>query len=138
MVHSLYTHSVAVPAYAYATLTTGAHAGVAVDMNKYGNNFRDALFVLVVGTVTNGTFTVTMNESDAANMAGATAVDSFRVTGTLPVFDSTTDETTYTWGVRPTLRYVQATITVDSGAAGGPVAATAVLSDGSTAPPIRS
>jgi hypothetical protein len=129
--------SVSVMALASATLTTGTSTGTIVDMNPLGNNFRDVEFVLTVGTITNGTFTITMFESDASNFAGPTAVDSFRVTGTLPVFDSTTDDQIYTWSVRPTKRYVRLTCTIASGAAGGPCAAVAVLSNGSTNPPRR-
>src|SRR4029077_9203695 len=119
----------------YGTLTTGTTTGTIVDMNTLGNNFRDVMFVLNVGTITNGTFTITMFEPDASNFAGPTAVDSFRVTGTLPVFDSTTDDQNYAWAVRPTNRYVRLTCTIATGAAGGPVACTAILTNGSNNPP---
>lgn len=136
-VHTAYDHAVAVAAFPYGTLTTGATNGTAVNTGLLGNGFRDVLFVLTVGTITNGTFTITLDESTAANMAGSTAVDSGRVQGTLPVFDSDTDNTIYTWGVRPTKQYVRAICTVADGAAGGPIAAVAIMSAGSTAPPRR-
>ncbi len=129
--------SVLAAALPYGTLTTGTTTGTIVDMNPLGNAFRDVMFVLNVGTITNGTFTITMFESDASNFAGPTAVDSFRVTGTLPVFDSATDDQNYAWSVRPTKRYVRLTCTIASGAAGGPVACTAILSGGSNNPPRR-
>lgn len=134
---TMMNQTVVAPALLYATLTTSTTTGAVVDMNPLGNAFRDAMFVLTAGTITNGTFTITMFESDASNFAGPTAIDSFRVTGTLPVFDSTTDDQSYAWSVRPTKRYVRLTCTVASGAAGGPVAAVAILSGGSNNPPRR-
>lgn len=127
----------AVKALATTTVTTGGGAvtGNAVDLGASGNNFRDVLFIVNSGTLTDGSYAVTVQECDTSGGSYA-AIDAGRVLGTLPAFALTDDGVWKSFGVRPTKRYVQLVITPTTATSGGPFTATAVLGNGSNNPPV--
>jgi hypothetical protein len=132
---TLADQATAVKALATTTVTTVAVTGVAVDLGLNNNNFRDVLFVVNSGALTDGTYAVMVQEC-ATSGGSYTAVDSSRVIGTLPAFASTDDGVWKQFGVRPTQRYVQVVITPTAATSGGPFTVTAVLGNGSFGPPV--
>jgi hypothetical protein len=132
-----FSGTLAVKALASGTVQTGTTNGVTVDTGIYANNFRDVLFVIHSGTLTDGSYAVTVEESDASG-SGYAAVDSGRVLGSLPTFAATDDNVWNSFGVRPTKRYVRVVVTATGATTGGVLAATAVLGNGGNNPAARS
>ena len=130
---NLFSNNYVVKALASGTVQTGTTNGVAIDLAQGGNNFRDVLFAIHSGTLTDGSYAVTVEESDSSG-SGYAAVDSSRVLGSLPTFASTDDNVWNSFGVRPTKRYVRVVVTATSATTGGVLAATAVLGSGSNNP----
>lgn len=133
---SLYSQSLAVKALDSGTVQTGTINGIAIDTGLYSNNFRDVLFIVHSGTLTDGSYAVTVEESDSSG-SGYAAVDTWRVQSSLPTFASTDDNVWNSFGVRPTKRYVRIVITATSATTGGILAATAVLGNGGNNPAAR-
>lgn len=132
-----FTGTLAIEALATATVDNDPVLSSAIDLGLLGNNFRDLLVVVKAGTLADGTFAVTVTECDTSD-GSYTAVASSRVLGSLPAFDSSTDDGALkSFGVRPTKRYVKVTITPSDGTDGGPFTVTAVLGNGSNNPPVR-
>lgn len=134
---TLYSQSLAVRALTSGTVQTGITNGLAIDMSLFGNNFRDVLFIVHSGTLTDGSYAVTVEESDASG-SGYAAVDTWRVLGSLPTFAATDDNVWNSFGVRPTKRYVRVVVTATGATTGGVLAATAVLGSGGNSPAARS
>lgn len=134
---SLYSQSLAVKALASATVQTGTTNGIAIDTAVFSNNFRDILFIVHSGTLTDGSYAITVEESDSSG-SGYAAVDTWRVLGSLPTFASTDDNVWNSFGVRPNKRYVRIVVTATSATTGGVLAATAVLGTGGNNPVARS
>lgn len=126
--------TLAVKALASGTVQTGPTNGVAIDTAVFGNNFRDVSFVIISGALTDGSYAVTVEESDSSG-SGYAAVPSRRVVGSLPSFASASDDDVVkSVGVRPTKRYVRVVITATGATTGGVLAAVAVLGNGSNSP----
>ena len=133
---NLYTNVLPVLALQSGTVQTGTANGAAVDTGLYSNNFRDVLFVLTSGTLTDGSYAVSVEESDSSGL-GYAAVDSSRVLGSAPTFALTDDNTVKYVGVRPTKRYVRVVITATSATTGGTLSALAILAAGGNHPVTR-
>lgn len=134
---TLFHESLAVKALATTTVTSAAATGVAVDMDTFNNDFRDALFIVNSGTLVDGSYAVTVQEC-ATSGGSYTPVDPSRILGSLPSFASTDDGVWKSFGVVPDLRYVQVVITPTGATSGGPFTATAVLGNGSFNPALTS
>jgi hypothetical protein len=106
-------------------------------MGVFSNNFRDVLFVITSGTLTDGSYAFTVQESDSSG-SGYAAVDSSRVLGSLPTFALTDDSVLNSFGVRPTKRYVRLVCTATGATSGGVLVATAILGGGGNHPAARS
>lgn len=132
---SVYNNTLAVKALQSQTVQTGTVNGTAVDTALYSNNFQDVLFVVHSGTLTDGSYAITVEESDSSGSGYAAAS---RVLGSLPTFAATDDNVWNSFGVRPTKRYVRIVVTATSATSGGVLAATAVLGNGSNNPVARS
>lgn len=132
-----YNSTLVQKALASATIQTGTTNGIAIDTGVFGNNFREVLFVIHSGALTDGSYAVTAEESDASG-SGYAAVDSGRVVGSLPTFALTDDNVWNSFGVRPTKRYVRVVVTAAGATTGGVLAATAVLGSGGNNPVARS
>jgi hypothetical protein len=136
MARTLYSQSLAVKALASGTVQTGATNGIAIDTQLFNNNFRDLVFVIHSGTLTDGSYAVTVEECDTSG-GSYSAVESWRVLGSLPTFAATDDNVWNSFGVRPTKRYVRIVVTATSATTGGILAATAILGGGSLNPAAR-
>lgn len=134
---NVYSNTLAVKALNSGTIQTGTTTGVAVDTGVFSNNFRDVLFVITSGALTDGTYAVTVEESDQSG-SGFAAVNSSRVLGPLPSFAATDDDTVKSFGVLPNKRYVRIVVTATTATTGGVLVATAILGAGSNNPAARS
>ena len=64
---TLHGNSVSAKALAIGTISTDtATNGTAVDTALYSNNFRDVKFVVLSGAITDGSYAVTVEESDSS------------------------------------------------------------------------
>lgn len=134
---TLYSQTLAAKALPSGTVQTGTTNGTAVDTAVFNNNCRDILFVITSGTLTDGSYAVTVEESDASG-SGYAAVESWRVLGSLPTFAVTDDNVQNSFGVRPTKRYVRIVVTATGATTGGVLVASAILGGGSLGPTARS
>jgi hypothetical protein len=137
MTHTAHNNTLAVKALQSGTVQTGATNGIAVDLGVFSNNFRDVDFHILSGTLTDGSYAVTVEESDSSG-SGFAAVDSSRVLGSLPTFAATDDNVLNSVGVRPLKRYVRIVVTATGATTGGVLAAIAVLANGGNNPVARS
>jgi hypothetical protein len=135
MRRTLYTHCLTRVALPVDTHTATAN-GTTVDLGQFGNDFRTVLFVIAAGTVTDGTYAFTMQDSD--NGSDWTAVDATRVQGSLPTLDDGDSDTVAEVGyIVGTQRYVRLVMTEDSATTGAVVGAVAVLGAASSSPVAR-
>ncbi len=112
-------------------ITTSAVNGSIIDTLGY-NTLE---FVVTAGTVTDGTsYTVSLTEGDAANLAGGNAVAAGDILGTLPVFAATDDNVTKRVGYIGAKRYVRLTITPVGATSGGTFSGVALLGHPLVAP----
>lgn len=135
--HNLYSNALPVLALQSQTVQTGTVNGAAVDTGVFSNNFRDVLFVLTSGTLTDGSYAVAVEESDSSG-SGFAAVATDRVLGALPSYAATDDNTVKYVGARPTKRYVRVTVTATSATTGGVLSGVALLGSGGNHPVTRS
>lgn len=133
---TLYSQILPIKALASATVQTGATNGIAIDTGAFGNNFRDIVFTALSGALTDGTYTFTVEESDASG-SGYAAVDAGRVQGTLPVYAATDDNVVKFFGVRPTKRYVRVVVTAAGATTGGVLAVQALCGSSGNNPPAQ-
>ncbi|MET9099948.1 hypothetical protein [Streptomyces antibioticus] len=118
-----------------AARTTSTN-GTAVDRAEDSSMFQDALVVIPVGTVTDGTHTFEVQDSDD-NSSWAAVADTY-LQGSEPAVTSSTDETVYEIGYKGLKRYVRVITTVTgSPSTGGVYAAQVVLANPRTAPVVR-
>lgn len=130
---SLYDDTVARSALAIATRTANSAVnGLAVDKNYQNNRFRAVMFVIQTGTVTDGTTTFTMQDSDDAS--SWSGVNSLYVQGTLPVVGSAHDDTTYEIGYTGDRRYVRLVATQAGATSGATIGAVAIMSSARKTP----
>ena len=120
-------------ALAPQTLTTGTDVGNIIDVQDADSG---VMFTIFTGAYTNGTFTPTLFESDAADMAGATAVADLELVGQDPTSSDTPEvqavisaankikKLGYT-GVK---RYLRLTIVTTAAAAGAVIGSTVTKS----------
>lgn len=134
---TVFSDTLAVKALATTTVTNAAVNGNAVDLAQFGNNFRDVLFIVNSGTLADGDYAITVEESDSSG-SGYAAIESSRIQGALPAFAATDDGVWKSVGARPTKRYVRVVVTPTGATSGGPFTATAVLGNGSNYPVARS
>ncbi|GIJ51315.1 hypothetical protein Val02_82010 [Virgisporangium aliadipatigenens] len=108
--------------------------GSTVDRYASGAMYQDALIIVHTGTITDGTHTITVEESDD-NSAWATATS---LVGTAPVIDNTGDNNKC-FAVRYTgmKRYVRVRSAVAGATTGGVYGATVLLSDPRVMPAVQ-
>ncbi|WP_330349577.1 hypothetical protein [Streptomyces sp. NBC_00582] len=115
---------------------TASANGTTVDRAEDSSMFEDALVVIPVGTVTDGTHTFEVQDSDDGTSWAAVA-DTY-LQGTEPAVTSSTDETVYELGYKGLKRYLRVITTVTgSPSTGGLYAAQVVLSNPRVAPVVR-
>jgi len=137
MAKTVYSNNLAVSALPYAARSSNeATNGTTVDLALYKNNFRSVMFVVNAHTITDGTHTVTVQES--ANNSDWTAIPTARVQGSLPAVGGDDDNTVHSFGVVPNQRYVRIVVTDADSSSGGAISAVAVIGAGSDNPANRS
>ncbi|MEV4863265.1 hypothetical protein [Streptomyces ossamyceticus] len=115
---------------------TASANGTAVDRAEDSSMYQDALVVIPVGTVTDGTHTFEVQDSDD-NSSWAAVADTY-LQGSEPAVTSSTDETVYEIGYKGLKRYLRVITTVTgSPSTGGLYAAQVVLSNPRVAPVVR-
>lgn len=121
------------------TLTPAARTasvnGTSVDRAEDSSMFQDALVVIAVGTVTDGTHTFEVQHSDD-NSSWAAVADA-DLQGAEPVVITTNDETVYEIGYKGLKRYLRVATTVATATTGGLYGASVVLANPRVAPVVR-
>lgn len=116
-----------------ALRTSGTVNGTAVDMVGTGNSFRTAMLLVFAGAVTDGTHTVTLQESDDGS-TGWAAVASGDLQGSLTAITTaqanTVQRQSYTGGKR----YLRASVVTAGATTGGTTGGIILLAQGSGAP----
>jgi hypothetical protein len=114
---------------ATALRTNGTTNGTAVDSAGTGNFFRSSMLLVVGGTVTDGTHTVTLQDSDDGTTFAA--VPSDQVQGSLAAVTTGSVQRQAYLGAK---RYLRASVVVSGATTGGTVTAVVLLASGSGAP----
>lgn len=126
------TKSTIVPAGARTTTTTGT----SVDRMTNEGGFRSALIVVQTGTITDGTHTVEVQDSDD-NSSWAAVADAF-LQGSEPAITGSNDDTVFEIGYTGHKRYLRVVITPSgSPATGGIYGALILLGWPRKMPPTR-
>lgn len=115
-------------------LRSATATGSAVDRAYNGSMFNSAMVVVHTGTITDGTHTITVEESDDnSTWATATALQ-----GTAPAVAAADDDKVFEIGYLGGKRYLRAKSTVSgSPSTGGVYDALVLLGDPRTAPVVR-
>jgi hypothetical protein len=109
-------------ALAPALRTTSAN-GVTIDRAEDNSYFQSVLFVIQSGAITDGTHTVSFEDSDDGSTWAATTV----LQGTPPAIGSSNDNVQYAIEYTGLKRYVRVVVTTTGTTTGGIVGATAIL-----------
>lgn len=124
---SLYGRVVARSAFDTALRTTNSYNGTTIDRSYQNNFFRTSMFVIQTGTLTDGSITFVMEESD--NGSSWSTVEAQFIQGTLPTIAATDDNKIYEIGYVGSKRYIRLVATVAAGATGGTWGAICLNSD---------
>lgn len=133
----LYDDVLARPSLAVASRTNGTVNGAAVDKADPSggvDGFTTALVVVVAGTITDGTHTVTVQDSDDGSSFAAAATSDVR--GGPVALTSANSNTIAELGYDGPKRYIRASVTVAGATTGGTVGAVVMLG-GETARPVK-
>nr|WP_062336179.1 hypothetical protein [Herbidospora sakaeratensis] len=110
--------------------------GTAVDRNEDGCGFQSALVVVNAGTVTDGTHTIEVQDSDDGT--NFTAVADAYLQGAEPAIVAADDNKVFEIGYLGLRRYLRVVLTVSgSPATGAALGAFVVLAEPSVAPVVR-
>jgi len=105
--------------------------GTGVDMQGTGNFFRTAMLLVVAGGVTDGTHTVTLQESD--DNTTFTAVAAGDLQGSLTAVSSANANTVQRQSYIGSKRYLRASVTTTGATSGGTYGGLILLHQGSGA-----
>ena len=106
-------------------------AGAIIDLQGYGA----IEFIVQSATLTDGTYTVKLEEGNAANLSDAAVPDTSNVFGSLPSFASTDDNVAKRVGYRVgAKRYVRLSIVSTGTTSGGTLGASALLGNADNMP----
>lgn len=132
---TLYTDTLARVALTSATRVNGTVNGTTVDTGVFGNDFRSVMFVVLTGTITDGSHAITVQ--DSPDGSAWTTVDAALLQGSLPTITGANDDTVFEFGYVVTRQYVRLVATTSAATTGGAFGAVALLSAGSIAPVAR-
>jgi len=116
MRRSVYTNVTPRSSLALATRTASAN-GTSVDRNVGGNMHRTAMVVVHTGTMTDGTHTIEVQDSD--DNSSFTAVADQYLQGTEPALGSSDDNVIKVIGYIGIRRYLRVAVTVAGATSGG-------------------
>lgn len=113
------------PAAARAASTNGT----AIDCARTGTGsqrVKSVTFLFTTGTLTDGTYTLSIEESDSSG-SGYAAIPAARVKNDVGTIAATADDTAYGLSCMPAKRYVRLVVTAAGTTTGGIYSATALL-----------
>lgn len=122
-----------------AIIANGATNGTAIDLQQVHEDYRNAEVIIFTGTLTDGTYTIAVQESADGSTAW-TAVPAARLEGTTTPIVATQDNVAVEIGVLPdpgNKRFLRVVITAASVTTGGTVSALWLLMNGSNMPVVR-
>lgn len=117
----------------------GVTNGTAIDLQQVHEDYRNAEVIIFTGTLTDGSYTIAVQESPDGTTAW-TAVPAARLEGTTTPITSAQDNVVVEIGVSPdpyNKRFLRVVITAASVTTGGAVAALWLLAAGSNMPVVR-
>lgn len=114
---------------------TATANGTAVDRSVNSLMYQDAAVVVHTGTVTDGTHTIDVKESD--DNSTFTSVAAADLQGTEPAIGAVDDNKLYVVGYKGTKRYLRVDVTVSGATAGGTYAASVLLANPRVAPVVH-
>ncbi len=129
---TLYNESVAVVALPSALRTNGTVNGNTVDRVINGNPYEQVNFVILTGTITDGTHTFSFEDSPDGTTW--TSVPTAQRQGALPAPGAANDDTVYEVSIISSKRYVRCNVVASGTTTGGVIGAVAILSDPSNTP----
>lgn len=138
MPHGIYNRLLPAKALPSSAHTNGAANGTTVDLAQFGNDFESALFILNIGTITDGTHVAKLQDSpDGTTWTDVDAAHTEGQAVSLGTVDSNTVAALgYLGG--GSARYVRLVLTTTGATTGGVIGAVAVLAEGSNDPVHRS
>jgi hypothetical protein len=113
--------------------TNGTVNGTAVSMAGTGNSFRTAMLLAISGAVTDGTHTVSLEESDTGT-SGWTAVGAGDLQGTLTPITTTNANSVQRQSYTGGKAWLRAVVVTTGATTGGTTAGVILLHQGSGAP----
>jgi len=125
---SVYNNILVQQTVTQASRTNGTVNGTAIDLwsNTIGRQvFRTALAIVQTGTITDGTHTVEVQESD--DNSSFTAVVDADLQGTEPAIGAADDNVVYEIGYRGTKRYLRVAVVTTGATVGGTFGAVIAL-----------
>ncbi len=117
-------------------LRTATVTGTGVDRNEDGNGYSSAMVVVFTGTITDGTHTIEVQDSDSLS-SGYTAVADTYLQGAEPAIVAADDDKVYEIGYLGTKRYLRVVGTLAGTTTGGVWGAVVILGDPHTSPVVR-
>lgn len=129
--NNLYDNLLVKKSLAPVTLTASAN-GTAVDRAEDGCYFQEVLVLVQSGVLTDGTYTIEVQESD--DNSTFTAAADADLDGDEPAIAATDDGKVWAIGYRGAKRYVRVAVTVASASSGGLISAAIVLGNPRNAP----
>lgn len=128
MRRSVYTNVTPRASLTVAARTANATVnGASVDRNAGGNMHRTAMVVVHTGTVTDGTHTIEVQDSD--DNSTFTAVADQYLQGTEPAIGATDDDKLFTIGYIGTRRYLRVSVTTAGATSGATFGASILLGE---------
>jgi hypothetical protein len=114
---------------------TASANGTGVDRNGSGAMFQAAVIVVTTGTITDGTHTIEVQDSDDNTTFAAVADDYLQ--GAEPVIAAADDNVVYHIGYLGRKRYLRTIVTVAGTTTGGVYGAAVILGDPRVMPVVR-
>lgn len=111
--------------------------GEVVDLNLYDNDFREVLFVVDTGSMTDGTFTFVVEECDSVDGEYVQVADEY-IIGEVPTVTAADEGTCPQFGYKAHgVQFVRVSMTSDDTDDGSFFGVIALLGNGCQSPPIR-
>lgn len=132
---SLYWSMIVKPTIAVGAKTNGTLLGTSVDTTDPAggtDGFKSAMFVIHTGTITDGTHTVTCEESE--NDSDWTTVAAGELQGTVPAIVAADDNKVFEIGYMGGQRYLRLKIVSSGTTTGGVLGATVLLGNPGSRP----
>lgn len=114
---------------------TASANGSGVDRNLNGLGYQDAMIVVHTGTITDGTHTIEVQDSDD-NTTFAAVADTY-LQGAEPAIVAADDNKLFEIGYKGLKRYLRVAVTAAGTTSGGIYGATVLLADPRTAPVVH-